>query len=110
MNQCYLQCLHDIADRRGEKDAVNHVDEAILVLGGHVGLEDVGAIDCDHVDVLPVSVLGVIHVRPELGVGHTWTHEVVSKIRGPDQAPDQVILDDSLQLSGALFQFIDTLR
>ena len=110
MSQCYLQCLHDIADRWGEKDAVHHVDEAILILGGHVCLEDIGAIDCDHVNVLPVSVFRVIHVRPELSVGHTGTHEVISKIRGPDQAPDQVILDDSLQLSWVLFQFIDTLR
>ena len=54
--------------------------KAVLVLGGHVGLEDVGAVDGDHVDVLPVSILGVIHVGPELGVGHTRTNEVVSKV------------------------------
>lgn len=68
------------------------------------------AFDGDHVDVLPVSVLGVIHVGPELGVGHTRTHEVVRKVSGSDQAPDQVILDDSLQLSRVLFQLVDTLR
>ena len=110
MSQCYLERLHDIADCRGEEDPVHHVDKAVLVLSGHVGLKDVGAVNGDHVDVLPVSVFGVIYVGSELGVGHTRTHEVVCKVPGPDQAPDQVILDDSLQLSRVLFQLVDTLR
>ena len=86
------------------------MNKAVLVLGGHVGLENVGAVNGDHVDVLPVSILGVIHIGPELGVGHTRTDEVVRKVLRPHEAPDQMILDDSLQLSGVLFQLIDTLR
>ena len=88
--------MHDVANSRGEEDPVHHVDEAALVLGGYVSLEDVSAVDGDHLDVLPISVLGAIHIGPELGARDTWAHEIVSEVLGPDKSPDQMILDDPL--------------